>query len=124
MPRRSIMPIPPDVPELAESRGTDEGEVRDRRESSAVSSCVPRSQPVPLQPSFSMPSGSIESEPEPVRGVSCVRLQRDQVLQLASEALGHVEVVITRLVRHEVIADRSRRRRTRTSRRGRQRLQV
>ena len=64
----------------------------------------PLSHPEPLQPSFSMPSWSVASEPAPVRGVSCSRVVADQVLEATLEAFGHVEHVVARLVRHEVIA--------------------
>ena len=64
----------------------------------------PLSQPVPLQPSFSMPSRSVASEPAPVRGVSCTELIADEELQAAREAFRHVEHVVARLVRDEVIA--------------------
>src|SRR5262245_28911135 len=36
---------------------------------------LPFVQPEPVQPSFSMPSRSVASEPAPVRGVSCTELK-------------------------------------------------
>ena len=80
----------------------DEREVRDDRIRERRRVRVRWCSPSPSQPSFSMPCGSVAGEPAPVRGVSCVDLQRDEVLQPSLEALGHVEVVVAGFVRDEV----------------------
>ena len=63
----------------------------------------PLVQPAPLQPSFSMPWGSVEMLPADRARHDRAALIGDQVLEPPDIALGHVEVVVARVVRDEVL---------------------